>query len=126
MSKMPSPPSFLDATGKRHWKTYGEELLEMGVLTKADLPAFTAYCVVFSTWLESHKDVKTNGTHRMANNGYPIYNPNVGFRDKAIAQLKSFWTEFGMTPSSRTGIKVEPRKKDESDELENLIKFAGE
>ena len=122
LESVPPAPSFLDARGKRHWKAYGEELLECGLLTKADLPAFGTYCQCYATWLKALDDIKENGSYKTAPNGYPVYNPSVSFRDKAITQMKSFWSEFGMTPSSRTGIKVEPKKKDDGDALDKLIK----
>lgn len=119
----PAMPTALPAAAKKEWKRVVPILLKMGVLTLADGPALEAYCVAYAMWRAALKEIRKHGLTYLSGDvvivdGKPVggilrLNPAVGERDKAIKTMKSFMTEFGMTPSSRSRIKAEPAKKED-------------
>ncbi len=80
---LPSPPSWMDTYAKAEWKRMGAILVRIGVLTAADLTAFSAYCSAYARWRRCEE--KLIGVHK-ENGGY--YGPNTNLHGKYI----TFWT----------------------------------
>jgi len=94
-------------------------LKELGVLGDVDRDALAAYCVKYSEWVEATGMVKDKGMILSGKNG-AYTNPAVWIAAKALKQMIAIGTEFGMTPSSRSRIKVEPAEK--KDDFEEFLK----
>lgn len=127
----PDMPTGMPAAAKKEWRRIVPILLKMGVLTLADGAALEAYCQSYATWRAALKEIRKNGL-TYESGGTPItetvngetktrlvgtirrLNPAVAERDKAVKVMRSFMTEFGMTPSSRSRIKAEPAKKEDA------------
>ena len=115
-------PTGLSAYAKKAWKRIVPKLLEMGVLTVVDGDALSVYCEAWATWKQAMIDIKKNKyyTEGKGSRGQTILipNPAVEERDKAIKVMKAYQCEFGLTPSSRSRLKVEkPKETDPLDEL---------
>ena len=105
-STPPKCPKHLDRRAKREWKRMASVLERLGLLTEIDGTAFAIYCQAFGTWVEAVEKIKKTGMIVKAPSGYPIQNPYLAIANKAVGQMKSLLTEFGMTPSSRSRISV--------------------
>ena len=92
--KFPRAPRHLDKIAQREWRLRGPELYASGRLTILDFPAFEAYCDWYSEW----RKAKTASAKK-----------------EAAHQMRMFMTEFGMTPSSRTKIKIDKPQDDKSE-----------
>ena len=53
LEKVPRCPGHLKGEARRAWRSVGQKLTDMGVLTEVDLHALEAYCVVFARWREA-------------------------------------------------------------------------
>lgn len=89
---------FIDIAGK---------LARMRVMTEMDVDAVAFYAVRFVVWKEAMSVVRETGLLAKAKNGSPIQNPYLGIANKAQADCMKILIEFGLTPSSRTRIKVQ-------------------
>lgn len=81
----------------------------MGLLSEVDRAALTGYCVAWGRLAEAEaklRDEKQPLVLVALGSGYPIQNPWVAIANKAMEQLIKFGSEFGMSPSSRAGLRI--------------------
>jgi P27 family predicted phage terminase small subunit len=121
VATLPPAPRTLNACGKKLWKKLGPELLNAGVLTAADMPAFELLCIRYGLGMELYDSVTTGKdidhrtgkikTLRVSLSGYlsgknsqtiPEYN---AMRNE-FAAARQLMIEFGMTPASRNRFSV--------------------
>ena len=99
----PKCPTWLASDAKSIWRQLAPRLVRAGVLTKLDGNALGRYCDVLCRWLAARDDEDEK-----------LY-------QKLGVMLLRLEQEFGMTPSARTRLRVEPRA-DEGDALDKLIR----
>ncbi len=111
--KIPSCPRHLGKEGRKEWRRISAQLLKLKLLTEIDRAALAGYCVAWERWVESEEALRKMGMLIKTPNGYPIVNPLLSVATGAMKQMKVFLTEFGMTPSSRSRVTVEPTAEGE-------------
>ena len=112
----PTCPAHLSPTAKAEWKRLAQQLESLGIISQLDRAAFAAYCQAYARWVQAEKaiakmaekDQLTGGLMIKTSNGNAIQNPLVGIANKAMADMVRYAAEFGMTPSARSRINVEP------------------
>lgn len=112
LTSLPKPPSSLGKEGKRRWKTEGEQLLAKGILSVTDLPALEVYCAAWDEVQHCADVLSKQGEYSMRDNGTMAAHPAIRRKGEALDRIRAYQREFGMTPSSRTGVKAQ--KTDES------------
>ena len=118
---VPERPEWLDAEAQAEWDRVTVELQEMGLLSKTDRAALTAYCTAWSRWVEAEAQVKKYGTVvKSPEKGFPMKSPYLSIADQALETMRKLMVEFGLTPSSRSRIRV-PAGGDEADELDRFL-----
>jgi len=108
--KIPRAPTELNKIAKKEWRRMAKELHTMGLLTNFDLAAFRGYCVCYAQWVEALRQIEKHGVLIKAQSGFPMQSPYLQIANKAMIEMRKWLVEFGMTPSSRTGLKVENPK----------------
>ncbi len=116
--RLPAPPRHLSAEAKREWKRTGRELLALGLMTEIDKAALAIYCQAWGRWVEAETALRTYGIMVRSPGGIPMQSPYLAVANKAMEQMRSLLAEFGLSPSSRTRLHVEPAR--ELDPLEEL------
>lgn len=124
------PPSWLRADAKKEWKNEAKEALKAGILTNSDRSAFADLCILQARVKQAYQDM-----HKFAESirkkaeakggvwefdtimpptqtGFFAQNPHIPIYNKALKDLNMMRAEFGMTPSSRTRIKVDKASDD--------------
>jgi P27 family predicted phage terminase small subunit len=101
-------PPHLRGEARKQWRKIAKDLYGSGLLTKIDRPALSAYCTCWDRWLQAEDHVREHGVILRTKTGYPVQNPSLAIAAKAMKQMMAILTEFGMTPSSRARIHVEP------------------
>ena len=95
-----------------------KELEPLGLLTGLDKAVFASYCQAWSIWVEATMKVRDSGLVVKASTGTPMMNPYLPIVNKANEQMMKALVEIGMSPSSRSRVKVaEKPKKDEAEEF---------
>jgi len=128
----PKCPSWLHKYAKTEWRVRAKQLDALGLLTEIDGTAFAAYCQKYAEWREATEFLIAKGTvfpirhpsPGLDENGKPILGgikylqqvPQVAIASKALAHMRAFLQEFGMTPSARTGLSV-PEKEIGNDNI---------
>lgn len=120
MSKFPAAPSRFNTEAVREWKRTGPVLFKAGLITKADLPMFEAYCQAWGNYVIAQAEydgeplVPGQKGNLVKNPCAQIARDNL---DKAIALAR----EFGMTPSSRSRISLPGNTERTSPSLERAL-----
>jgi P27 family predicted phage terminase small subunit len=106
--KVPRPPTWLKGEARREWFVIAPKLHAAGLLTNLDLRALAGYCVNFAQWLEAVGEIQRSGTVILGGKrkDAPVQNPYVRIAREAHQAWSRALIEFGMTPSSRTRVKV--------------------
>lgn len=110
-------PSHLDGVAAAKWQQLLPMLLAAKVMTRADVDALARYCDLAAWWLRTRETLREHG------DSYPVVNdagqvkyhaqrPEVAICHKLSQQLRSLEQDFGLNPSARSSLKVEPAADD--------------
>jgi len=111
LDSVPVAPDELSTTGIEHWNEAGGLLLEMGILTTAEMPSLLHYARTQQEIYECEADINEHGWVQVnANTGMEYDRPVVKRRAAALDRLMRLFSRFGFTPSDRVGMKVESPK----------------
>ncbi len=128
--KNAKPPRNLTKAAKRVWRREAARLQALGVLTEADLNAFAQYCDVLTRWEQARDFLDKNGfvyaiyhdmtpeekaTGKKPRLKYMAQFPHVNIYSQLGKQLLQLAAQFGMTPSSRSALRVNPAPENEQD-----------
>lgn len=109
----PTCPKHIAGEGKKEWARSTKLLAEMGLLSKAEGPALALYCQLYERWVEAEANIKKYGMIiPVGENGALQLSPYVSIANQAMAQMQRLLCEFGLTPSSRSRIRLPPPKKE--------------
>ena len=114
--KIPAPPAGLSKEAAKHWKNTVQHLVNAQVYTLMDEMALRMYCEAYAEWVTSQKEIERNGSVVFSPNGYPAVSPYVTINNKAWDKMYKILTEFGMTPASRSKVKVAKKADDNGDD----------
>jgi P27 family predicted phage terminase small subunit len=70
------------------------------------------YCVSYARWLEALAHVEEHGIVVLGAKGGLVKNPAVTVANEALVMMHKFASELGMSPASRTRLKVETPKNE--------------
>ena len=118
---IPVRPDWLDAEAQAEWDRVSAELQVMGLMSLSNRAALAAYCTAWSRWVEAEAMVKKFGMIvKSPEKGFPMKSPYLSIADQALETMRKLMVEFGLTPSSRSRIRVPP-DGDEIDELDRFL-----
>jgi len=102
----PPPPDHLDEPAAAKFTEMAALLARYGVMTELDVSALARYVVIWRRWLEAEAEVARRGPVVKTSNDNIIQNPFLAVANKCLAQMGQIESEFGLTPSSRTRIRM--------------------
>lgn len=112
----PSCPTWLHREAKREWRRVMPQLLAAGLITHLDRAALAAYCQCYAYWWEADRAIKRHGTTQVTDKGYIAPRPEVAMRKSALAEMRRFGAEFGLSPGTRSGVSAAaPHRHDGED-----------
>jgi P27 family predicted phage terminase small subunit len=124
----PDMPPDLSIVAQQEWKSIVPDLQRLGVLARVDGKALAAYCHCYARWFEAERDITRLGliveeivTDKEGEEIGSRYkrNPAVSISNEALKLMRAYLVEFGMTPSSRSRIRVD--KPSEPDPFDVMI-----
>ena len=119
--RLPAPPAHLSKEARKEWRRSGAFLLQLGLISDLDRAAFAAYCTAYGRWIEAEEGLKTYGVMIKSPSGFPMQSPYLSVANKAMEQMRSLLSEFGMSPATRTRVSASPLAPEEPDEFELLF-----
>ena len=118
-------PEWLDDEAKAEWDRIVPQLQAMGLLAGIDRSALASYCTVWSRWVSAEAHVRKYGSIvKSPEKGFPMKSPYLSIADQALEMMRKLMVEFGLTPSSRSRIRV-PGDPEGADELDRFLEEAG-
>ena len=121
----PKPPTDLDDRARAQWDYYAPLLSACKVLTLADRECLACYCVAAGRRAQAEEELSKHGPVVKSPSGYPIQNPFLAIANKAMEQMLKWGQELGLSPSSRTRIKIQPAAKPEAAGRDRFFKITG-
>jgi P27 family predicted phage terminase small subunit len=125
---MPEMPKGGGKLARRIWRREGPPLFAAGIITAVDGQAFWNYCLSTEERDIALKDCQKNGRNFRTmfedKDGNLIpgdmkANPAFAQMQAAIKAMKAFEIEFGLTPASRSKLKIE--KKGDGDKMSDFL-----
>lgn len=95
------PPSWLDKTAQKEFRRLADLLLSVELINDADVGHLALYCDAYSQYLSYKRQIKQKG---MWVDGKP--NPFILRMKDAAAQMRSFATDLGLSPSARARLAI--------------------
>jgi P27 family predicted phage terminase small subunit len=105
-SSVPLPPHDLNEWGRVEWNRIVPQLIDYGLFTEFDKSMLYSYCNEYGKYVEYETILKEKGRIKKAPSGYPMINPLESMAQRALKNAITIATQFGFTPSSRTGIQA--------------------
>jgi P27 family predicted phage terminase small subunit len=98
-------PKWLSREAKIEWQRLAPELERLGLLTVIDQAVLAAACETWADVAWATREIRRCGRVVTAPNGTVMAHPAVAIQRGAMKELRAFATEFGLTPSSRSGLR---------------------
>ena len=106
----PRCPHHLTGPARQKWAAMVRDLRAANIVTRLDGDALALYCVLWARWVAAEKDVRERGEVLTSDEGGQYQNPYLAIANRALRELGRLAGEFGLTPSSRSRVKVVERK----------------
>ncbi len=120
-SRVPYPPRWLNAYGKREWRRVIRALITARLYSELDRTALEVYCTEYGNWRDALDKLNEKGASRIltSDKGYQYVNPWQTIAERARAAALAAAQQFGLSPSSRS--KVSPSKNEKEKSLAELL-----
>jgi P27 family predicted phage terminase small subunit len=120
---IPECPAHIKGAGRTEWNRLIASLTEMKLLSSVDRAELSLCCSAWAMYVKASGKIEKEGEVIISDKGGMYQNPWVAIRNRSMEQVHKFYTEFGLTPSSRSRVKVETPTEEE--ELEKML-FRGQ
>jgi P27 family predicted phage terminase small subunit len=104
---VPEPPDHLDERAKTKFTQVAEMLARHGIMTELDANAIARFAVVWCRWIDAEAEIKKRGPVVKTAADNVIQNPFLAVANKCLLQMAQIESEFGLTPSARSRIRME-------------------
>ena len=116
-------PPHLGPVAAGRWAELLPMLQAVKIMTRADVEALARYCDTYEWWLATRAKLRAEGdTYPILNDGgqvkYIAQRPEVSIAHKLAQQLRQLEQDFGLNPSARTSLNVEPTQQETSDDAQ--------
>jgi P27 family predicted phage terminase small subunit len=101
------PPAGLSREALAVWRRIAPELIEKRVLTAWDVDTFGHYCEAVVIARQARKELGSGEITKQSAAGH-VRNPAFMVWRDAVAEIKRLGSLFGLNPSSRASLTVEP------------------
>ena len=117
-------PRGMSQGAKKFWHDHAAELERIQILTGVDAPAFQLAAEHYAIAVQAARELHETGLTVEGKDGMKKSPLAQVFKDNALA-FKAFAVEFGMTPSSRTRLKM-PEDAEQLTLADQLFQMVGE
>ena len=105
----PKVPSWLDREGKAEWRRIVPELERLGLLSTLDRAVLSAYCDVWSKFVELRRLLKDDGLIGVGHRGRPVKHPGWQIYRDSLAECQRLWVQLALTPNARLRMELPDR-----------------
>ena len=99
-------PKGMSASAQRRWRRLSTTLYQARVLTAMDESALKLLVDSLEQYELANAEVQKSGLIILTTNGNYVQNPYLAIANRASDRIMRLLGQFGMTPSSRTGVEM--------------------
>jgi len=128
VQELPPCPDWLDEDATEFYEQTGRILLDMEVLTVADIPGLIVVAESWGEFLLTAKMMKQDPSARVTttDKGYTQVSAWLTVKNAAKKQIKEWFAQYGLTPSGRAGMIAGGKKNaDPMAELKDVMQKKG-
>lgn len=104
---VPEAPAWLNDIEREVWDRTVDSLSKTrGLLTVIDGGLLASYCEAWAEFLNARAEIERDGPTVWSEKGGAYQHPAVGRKNSALERIRRIGSEFGMSPASRTSVKV--------------------
>lgn len=104
---MPPCPAWLTGAARKHWDTLGPALVDAGLLSAIDGDVFALHCDNVAAYEQAMAQLtELKDWVERTPNGFAVQSAWLQIRNKLQEQIIKTAREFGLTPASRSAVKV--------------------
>jgi len=122
---VPRVPEGLGKIAAAEWRRLAAQLHKVGLLTQVDLRGLEAFCDAYEKMRTASAKLRKDGlTYETVTESGSVMmrkRPEAEIYFSALAAMKSFIGEYGLTPSSRTRFDVAVKKSEEHESDEDFM-----
>lgn len=110
--EIPEPPEHLSELAVTEWNRISTELFRLGLIAKIDRANLGVYCQAYARWAEAEAKIAEMGDDGLIQttvNGYQQMSVWLQISNRAVEQMRSAASEFGMSPSARVRVNPNPQ-----------------
>jgi len=112
-ARPPYATRHLSEDAKREWRRIVAVLLELGLYTELDHAALEMYCQSYGRWVHARRMIiRTGGEVVESDEGAAYYNQWYNVENREFEKMRKMLAEFGLTPSARSRLQIEPAEKE--------------
>lgn len=116
---IPPPPEQLEGVALDEWYRITPELQKLRMITALDRAPLVALCQAWGDYIKACEKLEDEGEVLMSDKGNAYQNPWTGIKTSAMDRILRLSSEFGMTPSARSRLKVEMPTED--DDMKKIL-----
>lgn len=115
-------PDGLHPQAAAEWRRLAPICQKLGLLTEGDWLAWQLGFAAFSTWLTASEQIDHASKWTFqTESGYQQAVPEIAIAKQAWNAVMTFCREFGLTPSSRSSLRIEIRNDDKANAMEGML-----
>lgn len=111
LTKVPSCPAWLGEDARKFFRAMGREVVGMGLLTQADVPALIVLAVTWGRWVDAERKLAERGDVITTAAGEQRVNPWLTVSNRALDKFAELLSKFGGTPADRTKFVLQNEEK---------------
>lgn len=116
---VPTCPPHLKGAARTEWNRIVAELVKLKIISEIDRAALAVCCTAWADYVKACNKLEKQGEVIISEQGGLYQNPWVAIKKRSMDQVQKFYAEFGMTPSSRSRVKVDTPSEEE--EMEGFL-----
>ena len=105
---IPKPPAGMDKAARALWRYYAPRLAELRVLSALDRETLAIYVRAVARLNKAEAAILETGEIIRTPAGFASPSPWIGIAQKCIETIRFYGGALGLTPESRSKIRVEP------------------
>lgn len=113
------PPSWLPSMAKKEFKRLAKLLLDVELINEADIDHLAMYCDAYAQYVTYDKEIKKTGLWIATATGDKP-NPFIMRKQHAAAQMRTFGSDLGLSPSARARLAIKLNGDDKADDEDDF------
>lgn len=119
VDKIPPPPKWMSATGKKIYRAKSIFLLQARILSHVDVEMFISFCHEFGRYIETTERLAEVSHEALLDEGsLQQYNRLMKINKESYDRARALAPEFGFTPISRMKFSID---KDDKPDLMKML-----